>query len=414
MEKLIPRFINYTRFDTQSNPKSKKCPSTDKQLDFAFQLFQELVELGLEDTKVDSNGYITASLPSNTNKKTAVIGFIAHMDTSPDMTGENVTAQIIENYDGGNILLNEKDNIILSPDDFPELKNYMGQTLITSDGTSLLGADDKAGIAEIITAIEYLVNNQNIKHGTIKFAFTPDEETGRGANKFDVKAFGADYAYTVDGGELGELQYENFNAAFAEILISGRNVHPGSAKNKMLNAMTMAMEFHSMLPSDDVPEKTEMREGFYHLISMKGDVENSCLEYIIRDFDNQKFLDRKVLIENICSQLNKKYQKAKFETKIKDQYYNMKEKIEPVKYIIDIAEQAMTDCSIKPLIIPIRGGTDGSKLSFMGLPTPNLFTGGHNFHGRYEFIPKESMEKAVQVILRIIEIFHETSRISEH
>lgn len=405
MKNLLTRFLEYVRFDTQSDPGNKNCPSTDKQLDFAFHLFQELVELGLEDTRVDSHGYITVSIPSNTDKEVPVIGFLAHMDTSPDISGKNINPQLIKNYDGKDIILNEKDNIILSPEDFPELRQYTGQDIVTSDGTTLLGADDKAGIAEIVTAIEYIVDNPGIKHGRIKIAFTPDEEIGRGANKFDVDSFGADYAYTIDGGKIGELEFENFNAAVAEININGLNIHPGTAKNKMVNAMLLAMEINSILPGDEVPEKTEGREGFFHLISMNGNVEKARLEYIVRDHDKDKFNKRKNLLKNICRDVDEKYSKAHIQININDQYYNMKEKIEPVSFIVDIAEQAMKDCDIKPIIKPIRGGTDGSKLSFMGLPTPNIFTGGHNFHGRYEYIPVPSMEKAVNVILRIIQLF---------
>ncbi len=407
MKNIVKRFLEYTRYDTQSDPGNKSCPSTEKQLDFAFHLFQELIDLGLKDTKVDSNGYITASLASNTDKKVPVIGFLSHMDTSPDMTGTNVNAQIVKNYDGKDIILNKANNTILSPNDFPELLKYINQDIITSDGKTLLGADDKAGIAEIITAIEYLINNPEIKHGKIKIAFTPDEETGRGADKFKVKEFGADYAYTIDGGEIGELEYENFNAAYAEIIISGLNVHPGTAKNKMVNSIRLAMEINSNLPAEEVPEKIEGREGFFHLISMKGNVEESKLEYIIRDHDRDKFNDRKILLTNICKELDDNYSKANVQIKINDQYFNMKEMIEPVIFIVDIAEQAMLDCGIKPIIKPIRGGTDGARLSFMGLPTPNIFTGGNNFHGRYEYIPVPSMEKAVQVIVRIIQLFEE-------
>jgi len=405
MKQLVRRFIDYTKFDTQSDPKNKNYPSTEKQLDFAFQLFQELIDLGLEDTSVDPNGYLTASLPPNTKKKVPVIGFLAHMDTSPDMSGKNVKARITKNYDGGDIILNKEKNIILSPNDFPEILKYKGQDIITSDGTSLLGADDKAGIAEIITAIEYLIKHPEIKHGKIKFAFTPDEETGRGADKFDVKKFGAEYAYTIDGGEIGELEYENFNAAYAAINIVGLNVHPGTAKNKMINAQLLAMEINNTLPENEVPEHTEGREGFFHLISISGNVENVKMEYIIRDHDAIKFNNRKNQITNICNDIAIKYPKAKVEAKITDQYLNMKEKINPVSFIVDIAEQAMIDCGIKPIIKPIRGGTDGSKLSFMGLPTPNIFTGGCNFHGRYEYIPVPSMEKTVSVIVRIIQLF---------
>ncbi|MFC2097088.1 peptidase T [Bacteroidota bacterium] len=411
MENLVNRFIRYTSFDTQSDPKNKNCPSTEKQIDFAFHLFQELIELGLIDTKVDSNGYITASLPSNTDKDVPVIGFIAHMDTSPDMKGKKVKAQITKNYDGKDIVLNKKKNIILSPDDFPELKKYVGQNIISTDGTTLLGADNKAGIAEIISAISYLTEHPEIKHGTIKIAFTPDEEIGRGADKFDVKNFGAHFAYTIDGGEIGELECENFNAAHAEIIINGLNVHPGTAKNKMVNAILLAMEINSCLPPGEIPGKTENREGFFHLISIKGNVEKARLEYIIRDHDIKIFLKRKALLNNICNDIKNKYPKAGIEIEIRDQYFNMKEKIDPVSFIVDIAEQAMIDCGITPIKKAIRGGTDGSKLSFMGLPTPNIFTGGHNFHGRYEFIPVQSMEKAVEVIITIIRLFEKRETI---
>jgi tripeptide aminopeptidase len=368
----------------------------------AKELGQELKEIGLSDVSVDKNGYVMAALPSNIDKKVPVIGFIAHMDTSEDMSGKNVNPQFVENYNGEDIVLNKDKKIILSTKDFPELKNYIGKTLITSDGTTLLGADDKAGVAEIITAVEYLINHPEIPHGTIKIGFTPDEEIGAGADHFDVEKFGADIAYTMDGGTIGQLEYENFNAAGAKVIISGRNVHPGSAKNKMINSQLIACEFVNMLPQNETPENTEGYDGFFHLLSVNGEVEKTVLSYIIRDFDNKNFEVRKALMLKIAKKLNDKYSDGTVVVEIKDQYSNMKEKIEPVKYVVDIAFNAMKTLEIEPLVNPIRGGTDGARLSFMGLPTPNIFTGGENFHSKYEYIPIYAMEKAVEVIVEIV------------
>lgn len=405
MENLLNRFLRYVQIDTQSDPESKTSPSTVKQFDLAKLLVEELRELGLSDVKLDEHCYVYATLPGNvTDKQVPTIGFIAHLDTTPDFTGHNVKPLVHENYDGGDLVLNKDLNIILSPKEFPELTGYKGQTIITSDGTTLLGADDKAGIAEIMTALEYLVKNPRIKHGEIRIAFTPDEEIGRGTEHFDVQGFGADFAYTVDGGPIGELEFENFNAAEAKVLVHGKNVHPGTAKNKMINSIRVAMEFDSLLPQHERPEHTEGYEGFYHLMSFKGDVEKSQLHYIIRDHDRQKFEARKQMFKDIAEFLNKKYNRDLIELDLRDQYYNMREKIEPVMYIVNLAEQAMQSAGVEPKIKPIRGGTDGAMLSFKGLPTPNLFTGGHNFHGRYEYIPLQSMQKAVEVIVKIAEM----------
>ncbi len=398
------RFIRYAKIDTQSNPESSDCPSTKKQLDLAKQVVSELNGMGLEDVSMDENGYVMASLPSNSDKEIPTIGFIAHLDTAPDFSGKSVKPQIVENYDGKDIVLNEELNIILSPDDFSELLKYKGQDLITTNGTTLLGADDKAGVAEIITAVEYLCNNPEIEHGTIKVAFTPDEEIGRGANLFDVDKFGADFAYTIDGGEIGELEYENFNASIAKIKINGRNVHPGTAKNQMINSITIAMELQAMLPVNERPEYTENYEGFYLLFDIKGSVETTEMTYIIRDHDLKKYKQKNKLMKRVVKFLNKKYGKNTVELKIENQYYNMKEKIEPVIHIVETAEKAMLAVGVEPVKKPIRGGTDGARLSFMGLPTPNIFTGGHNFHGKFEYIPIQSMQKAVEVILKIIEL----------
>lgn len=407
MDSVVARFLRYVKYDTKSDEKSNTCPSTEGQKVFAKQIAKELEEIGLTDVVVDENGYIMAVLPSNINKKVPTIGFIAHMDTSPDMTGRNVNPQIIENYDGKDIVLNKEKNIILSPVDFPELKNYTVKTLITTDGTTLLGADDKAGIAEIITACEYLVNHPEIPHGTIKICFTPDEEIGRGADKFDVEKFACDFAYTIDGGKIGEIEYENFNAASATITIHGRNVHPGTAKGKMKNSILIGIELSSMLPQFETPSHTEGYEGFYHLNSFEGDVEETKMYYIIRDFDKENFKKRKEFIQNIVNILNKKHGNGTVELELKDQYYNMKEVIEKNMHIVDTACKAMELVGIEPKIVPIRGGTDGSRLSYMGLPTPNIFTGGHNYHGKYEFIPTFAMEKAVEVIVKIVELYAE-------
>ncbi len=403
MSKVQDRFIRYAKIDTQSDPNSDTCPSTKKQLHLAKELVRELNALGLQDVSLDENGYVMATLPANTDREIPVIGFIAHMDTAPDASGKGVNPQIHKNYDGKNIILNKEKNIVLSPDDFPELLKYVGQDIITTDGTTLLGADDKAGIAEIVTAIEHLVDNPDLPHGTIRLGFTPDEEIGRGADKFDVKKFGANFAYTLDGGEIGELEYENFNASMAKIKIHGRNVHPGTAKNQMINSMMIAMELHSMLPVNERPEFTEGYEGFYMLMSFNGTVEETDLMYILRDHDMAKFHKKNEIMQKAVEFLNNKYGENTIEMDLKDQYYNMKEKIEPVKHIVDRVEQAMKDVDVKPKIKAIRGGTDGSRLSYMGLPCPNIFTGGHNFHGKFEYIPIQSMEKAVRVILKLVD-----------
>ncbi|SHH00822.1 peptidase T [Tepidibacter thalassicus] len=407
MKNVVERFLEYVKYDTKSDPKSDTCPSTSNQIKFANFLVEELKSIGMSDVELDENGYIMATLEANTDKEIDTIGFIAHMDTSPDMSGANVNPKVIENYDGKDIVLNEEKNIVLSPKDSPELLNYIGKKLITTDGTTLLGADDKAGIAEIITAMEYLITHPEIKHGKIRVGFTPDEEIGRGADKFDVEKFGAKYAYTLDGGEIGELEYENFNAAGATITVKGKNVHPGYAKDKMKNAILIAMELNSMLPKDEIPSKTCGYEGFYHLNDLNGNVEECKMIYIIREFDKNKFEERKELMESIVKKLNDKYGDKTVILEMKDQYYNMKEKVEPVKYIVDIVEEAMKEVGINPKVKPIRGGTDGARLSFEGLPTPNIFTGGLNFHGRYEYIPTFAMEKAVELIIKIVQKYEQ-------
>ena len=401
---LIDRFISYVTVDTESDPTSENTPSTKKQWNLANALVSELKKIGMQDISIDENAYIMATLPSNTDKEVPVIGFISHFDTSPDFTGANVKPQIIENYDGSDIVLNKEQDIILSPSYFDDLLLYKGQTLITTDGTTLLGADDKAGIAEIISAMEYLINHPELKHGTIKVGFTPDEEIGRGAHKFDVKKFGADWAYTMDGSQVGELEYENFNAAGALVTVKGKIVHPGYAKGKMINSMYIATQFINSLPKMETPEHTEGREGFFHLHSINGAVEETKLQYIIRDHDLSHFEARKNVINKLAAELNSQYGREVISVEIKDQYFNMREKIEPVMHIVKIAEEAMIQANIKPLIKPIRGGTDGSQLSYMGLPCPNIFAGGHNFHGKYEYIPVESMQKAIEVIVNIAQL----------
>jgi len=401
---LINRFVSYVTVDTESDPTSKSTPSTAKQWDLANALVKELKSIGMQEVSIDENAYIMATLPSNSAKKLPIIGFISHFDTSPDFTGANVKPQIIENYDGGDIILNKEENIVLSPSYFEDLLLYKGQTLITTDGNTLLGADDKAGITEIISAMEYLINHPEIKHGTIKVGFTPDEEIGRGAHKFDVKKFGADWAYTMDGSQVGELEYENFNAAGAIVTVKGKIVHPGYAKGKMINSMYIATEFINSLPQLETPEHTEGREGFFHLHNIYGAVEETKLQYIIRDHDRSHFEARKNVINKLAKDLNTQYGRNVISIEIKDQYFNMREKIEPVMHIVDIAEKAMIKANIKPLVKPIRGGTDGSQLSYMGLPCPNIFAGGHNFHGRYEYVPVESMQKAIEVIVNIAEL----------
>ncbi|AGB18459.1 MULTISPECIES: peptidase T [Thermoanaerobacterium] len=407
MQNVAHRFLKYVKYETTSDENSSKCPSTDGQMVFAKDLAAELKAIGLTDVSVDENGYVMGTVPSNIDRKIPVVGFISHMDTSPDMSGKNVNPQIIENYDGKDIILNKDKNIVLSPSDFPELKDYIGKTLITTDGTTLLGADDKAGIAEIVTACEYLISHPEIKHGTIKVCITPDEEIGRGADKFDVKKFGADFAYTIDGGKLGELEYENFNAASAKIIIHGRNVHPGTAKGKMKNSVLIGVELASMLPLEETPENTEGYEGFYHINNFNGNVEETHLYYIIRDFDKENFENRKNYLLNLINKLNEKYGEGTVEIDLKDQYYNMREIIEKDMSIVEIALKAIEKAGVKPDVSPIRGGTDGARLSYMGLPTPNIFTGGHNFHGKYEYIPIFAMEKAVEVILNIVKLVTE-------
>ncbi|GAA0070854.1 peptidase T [Clostridium sardiniense] len=408
MKKVNERFLEYVKVDTKSDETTRVTPSTKGQLELGKILEKELKEIGLEDVHVDEFGYVYGTLKSNSDKKDIpTIGFISHMDTAPDMSGKNVNPQIVENYDGGVIVLNEDLNIKLDPKELPELKNYIGKTLITTDGTTLLGADDKAGISEIITAMEYLINHPEIKHGDIKIGFTPDEEIGEGADHFNVKEFNADFAYTVDGGPLGELEFENFNAAGAKVTIVGRNVHPGSAKGKMINSVLIAHEFLNLLPLDEVPEKTENYEGFSFLLGIEGSVEKTEMSFIIRDFFENEFERRKEEFKKAAEKLNDIYGKDIVKVEIKEQYRNMKEKIEPVMHIIDVAKKAMEMADVVPEIKPIRGGTDGARLSFMGLPTPNMFTGGENFHGRYEYIAIESMEKAVETIINIVKIYGE-------
>ncbi|TPV33928.1 peptidase T [Paucihalobacter ruber] len=403
-EAITKRFTSYVTIDTESDPNSETTPSTKKQWDLANKLFEELKSIGMSDVSIDDNAYVMATLPSNIKAKVPTIGFISHFDTSPDFTGANVKPQIIENYNGKDIVLNAEKDIVLSPDYFDDLLQYKGQTLITTDGTTLLGADDKAGITEIVSAMEYLIHHPEVKHGDIKVCFTPDEEIGRGAHKFDVKKFGADWAYTMDGSEIGELEYENFNAAAAVIHIKGKIVHPGYAKGKMINSMYMATDFINSLPRLETPEHTEGYQGFFHLHQIEGKVDETKLHYIIRDHDRDKFEARKQMMQQLTQDLNTSYGDEIISVEIKDQYFNMKEKVEPVMHIVDIAEEAMKQLGIKPKIKPIRGGTDGSQLSYMGLPCPNIFAGGHNFHGRYEYVPVESMIKATEVICKIAEL----------
>ena len=401
---ITDRFISYIIIDTESDPKSKTTPSTSKQWDLANKLVEELKGIGMKDVSIDDNSYIMATLPSNVEHEVPTIGFISHFDTSPDFTGANVNPQIIDNYDGNDIMLNAEQNIVLSPDYFEDLLLYKGQTLITTDGTTLLGADDKAGICEIISAMEYLINHPEIKHGKIRIGFTPDEEIGRGAHKFDVDKFGADWAYTMDGSQVGELEYENFNAAGAVVKAKGKIVHPGYAKGKMVNSMYIATEFINSLPRMETPEHTEGYQGFFHLHSLSGEVEETVMQYIIRDHDKDHFEARKNFMLKLTEDLNNKYGREVITIDIKDQYFNMKEKVEPVMHIVDVAEEAMKALEIKPLIKAIRGGTDGSQLSYKGLPCPNIFAGGHNFHGRYEYVPVESILKATEVICKIAEL----------
>lgn len=400
-KQLIERFIKYVTIDTESDPNNPAFPSTENQWDLANVLVKDLKVIGMQDISLDENCYIMATLPSNVSYNVPIIGFVSHMDTSPDFTGKNVKPQITENYQGNDIILNKEKNIILSPDYFEDLLQYKGQTIITTDGTTLLGADDKAGITEIVTAMEYLIQHPEIKHGTIRICFTPDEEVGKGAHLFDVEKFGAEWAYTMDGSQIGELEYENFNAASAIVTITGKIVHPGYAIGKMINSMQIANEFMSLLPEAEVPEKTRDYQGFFHLHDMNGTVEKTVLEYIIRDHDIKLFAKRKKVLQNIADELNKVAGQNLIEITMKDQYFNMKEKIVPVMHIVDLVEETMIDLGITPLIKPIRGGTDGSQLSFKGLPCPNIFAGGHNFHGRFEYVPAESMVKATEVIVGI-------------
>ena len=403
---IVDRFLSYVKFDTQSDELTNLTPSTPGQMVFAEHLKAELEAMGLEEITLDDNGYLMATLPANTDAELPVVGFIAHLDTSPDMSGRHVSPRIVQKYDGGDIVLNADKGIVLSPAEFPELLHYVGHDLIVTDGNTLLGADDKAGIAEIISAVDYLKAHPEIKHGKIRIAFNPDEEIGQGAHKFDVPLFGADWAYTMDGGEIGELEYENFNAAVARVTFVGRNVHPGYAKHKMINSMRIANQFVIMLPRWETPEHTEGYEGFYHLVGMEGTVEKSVLTYIVRDHDRDRFERRKKELEHIARKINHEFPDC-CSIEIKDQYYNMREKVEPVMHVVDIAEEAMRRAGIKPKVQPIRGGTDGAQLSFKGLPCPNIFAGGLNFHGRYEFVPIPSMEKAAEVIVEIAKLVAE-------
>ena len=401
---IINRFTSYITIDTESDPKSDSTPSTEKQWNLAKKLAEELKEMGMSDVSIDENAYVMATLPSNVEHDVPAIGFVSHFDTSPDFTGANIKPQIVENYDGKDILLNAAEDIVLSPDYFEDLLQYKGQTLITTDGTTLLGADDKAGITEIMSAVEYLLQHPEIKHGPIKVGFTPDEEIGRGAHKFDVEKFGAKWAYTMDGSQIGELEYENFNAAGADVKVKGKIVHPGYAKGKMVNSMYIAQDFVNSLPRLETPEHTEGRQGFFHLTQINGKVEETKMHYIIRDHDKEHFEARKKMMLDLAAEINSQHQKEVITIEIKDQYFNMREKVEPVMHIVDIAEDAMKAVDVEPIIKPIRGGTDGSQLSFMGLPCPNIFAGGHNFHGRYEYVPVESMIKATEVIVKIAEL----------
>lgn len=400
IETLIERLIRYAKIDTQSNFEHHETPSTPGQWDLLRELENEMKEIGLEEVQMDDFGYLFGTLPATSAKELPVIGFLAHVDTATDFTGKNVNPKRVDNYDGKDIPLS--DSVKMTVKDFPDLQNYIGHTLITTDGTTLLGADNKAGVAEIMTAMEYLIQHPEIEHGKIRVAFTPDEEIGRGPHKFDVERFGAEYAYTMDGGPLGELQYESFNAAAGKLTVQGKSVHPGSAKDKMVNASTIAIKFQNAMPENEVPEKTEGYEGFIHLNSFKGDVEQAVLSYIIRDFDKEKFEAKKVHMQQTAVKLQEQYGADALTLELEDQYYNMREKIEPVMQIVDAAESAMKTLGIEPNIVPVRGGTDGSQLSYMGMPTPNIFTGGENYHGKYEFISAENMEKATNLIVEII------------
>ena len=406
--KIVERFIKYAKFDTESNPESGITPSTPGQMVLAEELKKELIELGLSDISLDKNGYLMATLPANTSKNIPTIGFVAHMDTSPDLTGKNVNPQMVKAYDGNDIPLNKE--FTLSPTDFPELLLYKGEDILVTDGNTLLGADDKAGIAEIITAMEYLKEHPEIEHGKIRICFTPDEEIGEGADHFDVEKFGAKWAYTMDGGQRGELEYENFNAAAAKITIQGRSVHPGYAKGKMVNALIVANKLISLLPESQRPEHTQDYEGFFHLIGMSGSTDATTVQFIIRDHNRELFESRKKLITDAVEYLKKLYPISTITLEMKDQYYNMREKVEPVIKVVDYAFEAMQAVGVTPIVKPIRGGTDGARLSFMGLPCPNIFAGGHNFHGRYEFLPIKSMELATNIIVKIAELVAKDSK----
>ena len=401
---LTERFLNYVSFTTTSDENTNMTPSTPGQMIFAKFLVEELKSIGLQEVEVDKNGYIMATLPANTDKQVPTIGFIAHMDTSPDMTAKHVKPRIVANYDGNDILLNDEKLIVLETEKYPEILQYKGQDIIVTDGTTLLGADDKAGLAEIVTAMEYLLAHPEIKHGKIRIGFTPDEEIGQGADHFDVPKFGAEWAYTIDGGEIGELEFENFNAAAAKINFQGLNVHPGYAKHKMLNSMRVAYQFASMLPRHETPEHTEKYEGFYHLVGMEGTVEKSSLSYIIRDHDRDRFERRKKEMQHLVNKINAEFGEGTATLELRDQYYNMRERVEPVMHVVDLAFEAMEAVGVKPNVKPIRGGTDGARLSYEGLPCPNIFAGGQNFHGRFEYVPVQSMEKAMMVIVKIAEL----------
>lgn len=401
--RVVERFLQYVRFNTCSDTASGSTPSSAGQVEFGGVLADELRSIGLADVQVDGHGYVYATLPANSDLPAPVVGFIAHMDTSPDFNGANVSPRLIENYTGGDVPLDEAGKIVLSPSVFPELNNYIGQPLIVTNGTSLLGADDKAGVAEIVTAMEWLVNHPEIKHGKIRIAFTPDEEIGEGADHFNVEKFGASFAYTIDGGELGEIEYENFNAAGAKVVIHGSSVHPGYAKGKMKNAILIANQLLTMLPPGEVPEQTDGYDGFYHVIRMRGSVEEAEIEFILRDFTREGMSDRKLMLQTVVKLINSEFGNGTAELALKDQYLNMREKIEPIKYIVDVAVEAISESGVTPKIVPIRGGTDGARLSYMGLPCPNIFEGGHNFHGKFEYVPTRSMAKACEVIVKIVE-----------
>ena len=401
---LLERFLKYVSIHTTSDENTGLVPSTPQQMEFAKILAEELKDMGMQDVSLDKKGYLMATLPSNIDKDVPTVGFISHLDTSPDMSGKNVKPRIVENYDGNDIILNEKENIVLSPKQFPELTMYRGQSLVVTNGLTLLGADDKAGIAEIMTAMDYFIKNPDVKHGKVRVAFNPDEEIGLGAHHFDVEKYGCQFAYTMDGGEIGELEYENFNAAGAKVTFYGTNVHPGYAKNKMVNSMKIATKFMATVPANESPEYTDGYEGFYHLTGIGGDVEKTTVSYIIRDHDRKKFEERKAHLQMLVDKINSEFGDNTATLEVKDQYYNMKEKVEPVKYIVDIASEAIRQAGVEPKVKPIRGGTDGAQLSFKGLPCPNIFAGGHNFHGKYEFVPIQSMDKATEVIKNIIKI----------